>query len=200
MAKGTKSRLLEAALELFSQNGYAGTNIRELSASLGLGKSSLYRHFESKEEIWDAMLDEMETYYSERFGSPENLPVTPKATNELKELTLRMLDFTIHDKKIIMTRKILLTEQFRDERVRMLATEHFHVGLESLFTKIFSGMMENGSLKRGDPAMLAFAYTAPISTLVQLCDREPEKRGETVEKIEAFIEHFIEVYGGKHES
>lgn len=200
MAKGTKSRLLEAALELFSQNGYAGTNIRELSASLGLGKSSLYRHFESKEEIWDAMLDEMETYYSERFGSPENLPATPKATNELKELTLRMLDFTIHDKKIIMTRKILLTEQFRDERVRMLATEHFHVGLESLFTKIFSGMMENGSLKRGDPAMLAFAYTAPISTLVQLCDREPEKRGETAEKIEAFIEHFIEVYGGKHES
>lgn len=200
MAKGTKSRLLEAALELFSQNGYAGTNIRELSASLGLGKSSLYRHFESKEEIWDAMLDEMETYYNERFGSPENLPAIPKATNELKELTLRMLDFTIHDKKIIMTRKILLTEQFRDERVRMLATEHFHVGLESLFTKIFSGMMENGSLKRGDPAMLAFAYTAPISTLVQLCDREPEKRGETVEKIEAFIEHFIEVYGGKHES
>ena len=32
MAKDTKARILEAALELFSKNGYAGTNIRELSA------------------------------------------------------------------------------------------------------------------------------------------------------------------------
>ena len=36
MANDTKERILAAALELFSKNGYAGTNIRELSASLGL--------------------------------------------------------------------------------------------------------------------------------------------------------------------
>ena len=36
MANDTKERILAAALEMFSQNGYAGTNIRELSASLGL--------------------------------------------------------------------------------------------------------------------------------------------------------------------
>lgn len=199
MAKDTKTKLLEAALEMFSQNGYSGTNIRELSASLGLGKSSLYRHFESKEDIWNAMLDEMEAYYEERFGSVNKLPAIPKNTNELKDLTLRMLDFTIRDKRVIMTRKILLTEQFRDERVRVLATEHFNVGLESIFTKIFAGMMENGSLKSGDPAMLAFIYTAPTSTLVQMCDREPERREEAMEKIKAFIQHFIDIYGGENE-
>ena len=36
MAKDTRERILMAALEQFSQNGYAGTNIRELTASLGL--------------------------------------------------------------------------------------------------------------------------------------------------------------------
>ena len=197
MAKGTRDKLLEAALELFSQNGYAGTNIRELSASLGLGKSSLYRHFESKDEIWNAMIDEMERYYNEHFGSAQNPPAIPESADALRTLTLRMLDFTIHDEKVIMTRKLLLTEQFRDERIRSLATKHFIEGLEALFMNIFAGMMENGSLKRGDPAMLAFVYTAPISTLVQLCDREPQRRGEAMEKIEAFIEHFVEVYGGK---
>ena len=195
MAKDTKSRLLESALEMFSQNGYAGTNIRELSASLGLGKSSLYRHFESKDEIWNAMIDEMERYYNAHFGSPENPPAIPKSTNELTELTMRMLEFTIFDEKIIMTRKLLLTEQFRDERVRAIATRHFNEGLETLFTKLFAGMMENGSLRSGDPQMLAFAYTAPISTLVQLCDREPERRQEMIEKIKAFMEHFIRSYG-----
>ena len=199
MAKDTKSRLLEAALEMFSQNGYDGTNIRELSASLGLGKSSLYRHFESKEEIWNAMLDEMEAYYNVKFGSQENLPVIPKNTEELKELTLRMLDFTLHDKKIIMTRRILLTEQFRDERVRELATKHFKTGLEAMFAKIFVGMMENGSLKKNDPAMLALAYTAPISSLVQLSDRDAEKQDEVIDEGKAFIEHFIKTYGERNE-
>ena len=51
MAKGTKERILGAALDMFSQYGFAGTNIRELAGALGMGKSSMYRHFESKEEL-----------------------------------------------------------------------------------------------------------------------------------------------------
>lgn len=195
MAKDTKEKLLQAALEMFSRNGYAGTNIRELSASLGLGKSSMYRHFESKEDIWNMVIDEMEKYYEERFGSLKNMPQVPENTEELKKMSLSMIGFTIHDEKIIMTRKLLLTEQFRDERVRDVATKHFSEGLESLFTEIFKGMMENGSLKKNDPGMLAFAYISPISSLVQLCDRLPERTGEAMKKAEAFIDHFISVYG-----
>ena len=77
MAKDTKERILAAALDMFSQNGYAGTNIRELTASLGLVKSSMYKHFGSKEEIWDALLDGLIAYYDARFGSPGNLPPVP---------------------------------------------------------------------------------------------------------------------------
>ncbi|MBR3017129.1 MAG: helix-turn-helix transcriptional regulator, partial [Clostridia bacterium] len=47
MAKDTKERILSAALDMFSRNGYAGANIRELSLSLGLVKSGVYKHFES---------------------------------------------------------------------------------------------------------------------------------------------------------
>ena len=53
MANDTKERIPAAALELFSKNGYAGTKIRELSASLGLVKSGVYKH-ESKEAIWNS--------------------------------------------------------------------------------------------------------------------------------------------------
>ena len=57
MAKGTKEKILALALEKFSENGYAGTNIRELTASLGLVKSAMYKHFESKEDIWNGIDD-----------------------------------------------------------------------------------------------------------------------------------------------
>lgn len=45
MAKTTKERILDAALEMFAENGYAGTNMRDLAQSVGLTKSALYKHF-----------------------------------------------------------------------------------------------------------------------------------------------------------
>ena len=196
MARDTKERILDAALEMFSKNGYAGTNIRELSASLGLVKSGIYKHYESKEAIWNALLDAMVAYYGERFGSSEHLPPVPDSTEALIELTMQMVNFTIHDEKVIMTRKVLTLEQFRDSRARELATKHFLTGLTEMFTRIFTGMMEKGLLRQDDPKMLAFSYTAPISALIRLSDREPEKTDDAIAKIEAFSRHFIRTYGG----
>ena len=195
MAKDTKERILETALRMFSQNGYAGTNVRELTASLGFVKSSMYKHFESKEAIWNALLDQMIAYYDERFGSPEHLPPVPDSLEGLVQMTMGMVNFTIHDEKIVMTRKLLTIEQFRDERARGLATKHFLTGLTDMFTHVFADMMDKGLLRRDDPAMLAFAYTTPISALIHLCDREPEKTGEAIAQVEAFSRHFVKVYG-----
>ena len=197
MAKDTKERILAAALDLFSQNGYAGTNIRELAGSLGMGKSSMYRHFESKEEIWNTLLDELIAYYEARFGSPERLPPVPDSPEELTAMTMRMVDFTVHDETVIKTRKMLTIEQFRDDRARELATKYFLTGLTDMFTQLFAGMMDKGLLRRDDPAMLAFAYTAPISALIHLCDREPAKTDEAMAQIASFSRYFMKAHGGK---
>ena len=197
MAKDTKERILAAALELFSQKGYAGTNIRELAGSLGMGKSSMYRHFESKEEIWNTLLDELIAYYEARFGSPEHLPPVPDSPEGLTAMTMQMVDFTVHDETVIKTRKMLTIEQFRDDRARALATKYFLTGLTDMFTQLFAGMMDKGLLRRDDPAMLAFAYTAPISALIHLCDREPAKADEALAQIEAFSRHFMKAHGVK---
>ena len=194
MAKDTKERILAAALELFSKNGYAGTNIRELTASLGLVKSAMYKHFESKEDIWNTLLDEMIVYYDTHFGSPEHLPPVPDTLEGLAEMTRLMVDFTVHDEKVVMTRKLLTIEQFRDERARDLATKHFLTGLKDMFTPIFQGLMDKGLIRRDDPSMVALAYTAPISSLIHMCDREPEKTEGTMAQVDAFVRHFIRTY------
>ena len=195
MANDTKERILDAALEMFSRNGYAGTNIRELSASLGLVKSGVYKHYESKEAIWNALLDKMIAYYEEHFGSAEHLPPVPDTLEELVRMTMQMVNVTVHDERIVMTRKLLSIEQFRDERARDLATKHFLTGLTDMFTRLFRGMMDKGLLQDDDPKMLAFAYTSPISALIHLCDREPEKTEETLKQVEAFSRHFVRTYG-----
>ena len=194
MAKDTKERILAKALELFSQNGYERTNIKEIMVSLGLVKSAMYRHFESKEEIWNTLLDRLIVYYEERFGSPEKLPPVPESPDELLAMTMQMVNFTVHDETVVMTRKLLTIEQFRDERARKLATKHFLTGLTEMFTHVFSGMMDKDLLRRNDPALLAFSYTAPISVLIHLCDREPEKTDDAITRIEAFARLFIQTY------
>ena len=194
MAKDTREKILGLALDRFSQNGYDGTNVRELTESLGLVKSAMYRHFESKEAIWNALLDEMVAYYDARFGSPEHLPPVPDSPEELVAMTMGLVDITIHDERIVKVRKLLTIEQFRDDRARDLATKHFLTGLTDMFARLFGAMMDKGLLKRDDPAMLAFAYTAPISALIHLCDREPEKTDQALGQVEAFSRHFVKTH------
>lgn len=195
MAKDTRERILASALELFSQNGYTGTNIRELTASLGLVKSSMYKHFESKEEIWNSLLDELAACYDEDFASPERMSPVPDSPEKMVAMTMRLADLTIRNEKMAKARRLLMIEQFRDERAGELAAKYFFSGFRKLFTPIFQGLMDKGLLRCSDPEMTAFAYTAPISELILLCDREPEKTAETMAQIEAFSRHFMRVYG-----
>jgi TetR/AcrR family transcriptional regulator, cholesterol catabolism regulator len=50
-ADSTVQRLLDAAVALFSRQGYAATSTREVAALLGMQKASLYYHIESKEDL-----------------------------------------------------------------------------------------------------------------------------------------------------
>ena len=195
MSKETKDRILEEALVCFAENGYKGTNLRDFAAGMGLSKSALYRHYDSKEAIWNALLDRMEAYYGRHFGSPEHLPEVPGSCDELLSLTMRMVDFTIHDEKIVLTRKLLLTEQFHDERVKALATKHFVSDTKEIFKQIFEKMIASGLLKDEDADMLALTFTAPITSLIHYCDREPEKESEIMDRIERSVKHFIRAYG-----
>jgi AcrR family transcriptional regulator len=52
----TRAEILRVALEMFTENGYEGTSIRDLSQALGMTKSSLYYHFANKEAIVSALL------------------------------------------------------------------------------------------------------------------------------------------------
>ncbi len=192
MVKDTKQRILDEALVMFAQRGYEGTNMRELAQALGLGKSALYKHYASKEEIWASMLDALEARYSKSFGSEDNPPPVPSSCDGLVEMSMEMVGFTIHDEKIVLTRRLLLAEQHRDDHAKALASEHFLKRLERIFAHVFAGMMDKGLLKRCDPQLLALAYAAPVSALIMECDRYPEKEPEVAERIRTFATCFAE--------
>ena len=187
--KTTKEEILNAALTVFAQKGYEGALLRDISASLGITKPALYKHFESKEALWNAMIDSAQRYYSEHIGLISDIPI-PDDWEEFRELSLRQINFTLHDETVRRVRRLLMKEQFRDERICSLATRHFVTDIEERFTKVFAGMMEKGLVKSSDPALLAFEYTAPVTVMIHYCDREPDKEPEIIKKIEAHIRQF----------
>ena len=61
MADGTKERILETALALFAQRGYLGTSMNHIACQLGLTKAALYKHYTSKQEILDKIVETQRT-------------------------------------------------------------------------------------------------------------------------------------------
>jgi AcrR family transcriptional regulator len=52
----TRGRILQVALELFAERGFAATSTRELSERLGFTKAALYYHFRTKEDLLTALV------------------------------------------------------------------------------------------------------------------------------------------------
>src|SRR5689334_7053548 len=53
----TRQRILAVSAELFVEQGYEGTSLREIAERLGVTKAALYYHFSSKEQIFRALLE-----------------------------------------------------------------------------------------------------------------------------------------------
>ena len=54
----TKRKIFEISLKLFSEKGYDATSIEEITATVGVAKGTLYYHFNSKEEIFNFLVEE----------------------------------------------------------------------------------------------------------------------------------------------
>ena len=68
----TRRRIMDAALELFAQHGYAGASMRMLARAAGLRESSLYNHFAGKDDLYNALIAQWgPAEFVQRLKSPE---------------------------------------------------------------------------------------------------------------------------------
>jgi AcrR family transcriptional regulator len=60
---GTRQRILDVALELFGEHGFAGTSIADITKRLGVSKAALYYHFAAKDDILEALVTQPMTSF-----------------------------------------------------------------------------------------------------------------------------------------
>ena len=77
---------MKEALKLFAQSGYMGTSMNDIASKLGVTKAALYKHYKSKQEILDSIIEKMNELDIERvkqYEMPEG--DLEKVTAEYKE-------------------------------------------------------------------------------------------------------------------
>ena len=58
MKHDRRQDILAAAMELFAKNGFRGTTTRDLAAQAGVNEAIIFRHFNNKEELYSAILEQ----------------------------------------------------------------------------------------------------------------------------------------------
>lgn len=132
-----RDRIPDSALTLFAEKGYDGASIDLIAQNSGLKGPLLYKHFNGKEEILDALIDKVEDYYQTNFGSEAHPGAIPSSAQELIDLSMQRILFTLHDETVKKTRRHLAMEQFRSPRIARLATKHSTDGLCKIYSNAF---------------------------------------------------------------
>ena len=102
-------------------------------------------------------------------------------------MSLKRIEFTLHDPVVKKVRRMLTMEQFRNDRIAQLATRHNIDGIQEMYSQIFQKMMDNGIMRRTDPTLLSLSFASPVTLLIQMCDREPEREQEAMDRIKEFF-------------
>ena len=190
----TKERILYAALDLIAEKGYDGVGVDLIAENAGLKGPSLYRHYKGKEDIFNSLIDLVISHYEEGFGLKKKPEDFPQSMDELIENAMEKIKFTMHDDIVKKIRRILAMEQFRNKRMAELTTRYHLENLQRMYADIFAGLMEKGILKKDNPELLALEFVSPVSLLIHMYDRQPEREEEALDTIRKHFEHFAKVY------
>ena len=129
MAGDTKKRILEAALELFAQSGYLGTSMSDIAKKLGITKGALYKHYTSKQEILDSIVERMNKTDYERAEEYEMPDAEPDGFAEaylhtpiekIRAYAMAQFDHWTKEHFSSNFRKMLTLEQYRDKKLASL--------------------------------------------------------------------------------
>src|SRR3954453_6983222 len=81
--RDTRALIQDVALELFLEQGYEATSLREIAERLGVTKAALYYHFKTKEDIVASLTEDRVAAIDELIAWAKEQPRTQEARREL---------------------------------------------------------------------------------------------------------------------
>ena len=200
----TKHRILDEALTLFSEKGYANVYVSDIAERVGIKAPSLYKHYRNKRAIFDAIIDEMNHRFEQQAQALSISGTDPTADAEvyknmdedhLIKLGTDLFRYYLHDSYTKRFRKMLTLEQFQDQELaRVYSQQYFDMPL-SYQGMLLGLMVSQDLLVTENVPIMTLQFYAPIYMLLTVCDREPSREQEAMELLEGHIRQFDQLYG-----
>ena len=202
----TKQKILDKALELFSAQGYDAVSVGEIAKAVGIKAPSLYNHFPSKQAIFDAIVESTAAQYEADTDqihihvqdAAQDIPAFTEITaDELFEKVCQIFEYSLHNETISRFRRMMTIEQFRSPELAALYSKRYVERVLAYHAGIFRALIAAGEITAEDPDTLAMLYVSPVLTLIGICDRQPERESECLEKLRSHVQLFFRmVHGG----
>ncbi|MDD2979948.1 MAG: TetR/AcrR family transcriptional regulator [Hespellia sp.] len=200
----TGERIVEEALTLFSVNGFKGTSVKNIADAVGIRDASLYKHFKSKQEILDTIVDTMKQHI-ERMSDALGLP----ADNDMKasaavyatfdEETLvafskKIFLFYLRDSFVSRFWRMGTIEQFQNPEVYEVFRKLFLEDSITYQTALFAQMSREHIFVDADPQVMAVYFYSPIFFLLSKYAASPEKDEEALQILDKQVREFYRIY------
>ena len=200
----TKEKILDEALTLFSEKGYANVFVGDIADRVGIKAPSLYKHYKNKKAIFDAIIDEMNRRFAEQAkamqingsdaaadaGIYKSLP-----EDQLLKLGREFFLYYLHDDYNRKFRKMLTLEQFHDGDLAKVYSKLYVDDPLSYQGMLFGFMATAGVLKTDNVQVMTLHFYSPIYFMLTICDREPEREPEMLKLLDEHIKQFDRLYG-----
>ena len=144
-----KEEILIVALNLFARDGYEAVSVSQIAGELDMTKGALYRHYKSKRDIFDCIVQRMEQQDSEQARqnevpeeSIENVPEEYQnvSVEDFVGYSKSMFEYWTEDDFASSFRKMLTLEQFRNEEMQNLYQQYLVSGPAEYVKDLFKNM------------------------------------------------------------
>ena len=144
-----KEEILIVALHLFARDGYEAVSVSQIAGELDMTKGALYRHYKSKRDIFDCIVQRMEqqdgeqaTEYDMPQEDKEKMPEKYEnvSLDGLAEYSKSMFEYWTEDDFASSFRKMLTIEQFRSEEMQNLYQQYLVSGPTEYVKDLFQNM------------------------------------------------------------
>lgn len=199
----TKKKILDVALTLFSEKGYGNVYVGQIAEGVGIKAPSLYKHYKSKKDIFEAILEEMRNRYNKEASrlnmTGNDFLIDSKLYNnisedELVKMGIGLFSFFLHDEYECKFRKMLTIEQFSNEELAELFSNQYFNEPIKYQTGLLQLLIMQGCMKNEDASVMTLQFFAPIYLLMTVCDREPQREVEALQILEKHIRQFNRMY------
>lgn len=157
-----REAIIEAALDLFVERGFYGTAVPEIAERAGVGAGTIYRYFESKEALVNAIYKQTKLHFAQ--VALGDFPATSATREQFRTLWMRMAKYATEHPKAFIFMEL-------HHHARYLDAEN--VALEqrmlALFTNVVVTAQARGDLKQGPPRLLMGIVMGAFVGVIRSC-------------------------------